>query len=103
MSNHFQNRFDNGGDIGRFPVIVPATAELEQTLGDGLAAKRFLLNGAQVLGDGLAFAADARQDPRETPFERLAAKGDAGQRVVDFMCDAGGEETDARQTLRPHQ
>ena len=39
----------------------------------------------------------------QASFQGLGAKGDACQRIVDLMGDAGGQETDAGQTFRPHQ
>ena len=36
-------------------------------------------------------------------FQRLAAKGDAGQRVVDLVGHAGRQEADAGQALGAHQ
>ena len=39
----------------------------------------------------------------EPGFQGFAAKGDAGQRVVDLVGHAGGQEADAGQPFRAHQ
>src|SRR5207302_7770998 len=81
-------------------------AEGEELLGDLLAAERLLLDHLEVLADDLLLLGVGRplaEQVVEAAFEGLAAKGDAGERVVDLVGDAGGEEADAGEALGADQ
>ena len=88
----------------RLPLA--GAAEVEQLLGDVLAAERLLLDHLQVarqhLGVGRARrrpCAAMRQHVLQPAFQGLGAEGDAGQRVVDLVGHAGGQEADRHQPL----
>src|SRR5262249_20771837 len=106
--DHVDDGLHDIAQLGGLAAALAAAAEVEQTLNDLLAAKRLFLNHLEVLGDDAAVI-DADAGARigkqilQTALEPLAAKRDAGERIVDFVGDAGGEEADAGQPLRAHE
>ena len=97
------NQFDQvGGSAANFAE----SAEVEQFLGDPLAAISFLFDPPQVGHQRFAefvvkdsvFGIEHRQ-LRRPRLQRLGAPGDRGERIVDLVSHAGRQKTDARQLL----
>ena len=101
VADHLDDPLDQAGQVGPLALDVGAAGEVEQLLGDALAAERLLLDHPQVVADDLGVGAvgGVDQERAEPVLQRLGAEGDRGQRVVDLVGDPGGEEPDARQPL----
>src|SRR5262245_52629745 len=101
MLNHLQNALHESGEVGHLPRAVAHAAEFQELLSDLLAAKRFLLDHADITLDQryVRMPRMFGEHIFESAFERLAAKADAGQRVVDLMGDASSEEAYAGEAF----
>jgi hypothetical protein len=101
--DHLDHAADEFTQLGGMSLRVTAAGEVEQLLGDLLAAEGFALNHLQVVAGDLHFfdtiGAGAFEQVLQAAFERLAAEGDRRERIVDFVRHAGGEESDAGELL----
>ncbi len=109
--HHIEDTLDKPAEVGGLAAAFAAPAEFQEPLGDLLATESFLLDHFQVFADDLAvLVADGAARPGElieqldqSAFQGLAAKGNAGQGVVDLVGHAGGQETHSGQPFRAHQ
>ena len=102
--NHRHDLRDGLGQVGLLANCVAAPREIEQSLGDLFAAKRFFLNHPQILQNDLGFGGvEDIQMSENTPLQRFARHGDCRKWIIDLVCDSCSQKTDARQPFRPHE
>ncbi len=103
VADHFDDAGHQLAQIGVMSLGVAHARKVEQLFGDLFAAKRFLLNHFEVAAHDVAFGGIASpasfEQSGKPAFERLAAHGDRGQRIVDLVGHAGRQKPDARQLL----
>ena len=104
VTDHLHDALDQAGQLDPLALDVVAAREVEQLLGDVLAAECFFLDHLQVIDhDALVGVVGRLEQPLEPMVERFGAKGDRRQRIVDLVRHAGGQKADAGQSLRPHE
>ncbi len=100
---NFQNSLHQFRNVGRLAAMFADPAEFEQPARDALAAECFLLNHPQVFLDHIRLVRIAGQIVRQTRLQGLRAERDGGERIVDLVSHAGGQEADADHPFRAHQ
>ena len=101
MADHFDHAGHHVAEDGRLPLGGTHAREIEELLGDFLAAEGLGLDHLEVLlHDGVRFPTVERVFD-EAAFEGLGAHGDGGQGVVDFVGHARGQESDPGQAFAP--
>ena len=101
VADHLDHALDQAGQVGPLALDVVAAGEVEQLLGDALAAERLLLDHPQVVADDLGVG--VRRPRRASRPRRFSSASE--QKAIEASglliswATPGGEEADAGQPL----
>ena len=100
---HVEDALDQLGQVGRLAPPLADAAELQQPLVISLQRNASCWIIFRYFGIDVRLVRVAGQVVGQAGLQGLGAEGDARQRVVDLVGDAGGQEADAGQPLGADQ
>ena len=98
MAEHLGDILHQAHDRRRLAADLTEPGEIEELLGDPLAAERLGLDQLEVAARHPGFVV-VGHEAGEPALQRFSAHRDRGERIVDLVGNPRGEEADTRQLL----